>query len=280
VAATPIAEFDNVIKDYPRGVFRRQSLRALDGVSFALHSGDVFGLLGPNRAGKTTLVKLLLSLCRPTAGAVRRFGRPVAQRRTLARVGYIHENHAFPCYLTATALLEYYGALTLLPEPAVRVRVPKLLELVGLADRAREPITRFSKGMVQRLGIAQALLNEPELLVLDEPSEGLDLAGRRLIRSLVDEQRRRGHAVLLVSHLLPEVEQLCDRVAVLVAGQLKYVGPIRELTSDPVTGGNRSLEHALNELYGPSPTCRCELDTAALVSVSRTQPEYPLHDRS
>jgi ABC-2 type transport system ATP-binding protein len=183
------------------------------------------------------------------------------------KVGYVHENQAFPRYLTATALLEYYGALTLLPEPDVRARVPRLLELVGLADRAREPITRFSKGMVQRLGIAQALLGEPELLVLDEPSEGLDLAGRQLIRDLVAEQRRRGHAVLLVSHLLPEVEQLCDRAAVLVAGQLKYLGAVSGLTSDPATGAARSLEQALQALYEPS-SASCREEDAALAAVS------------
>jgi ABC-2 type transport system ATP-binding protein len=238
------------------------------GVSFAVQRGEVFGLLGPNRAGKTTLVKLLLSLARPTAGTVRRLGQPAADRRTLARVGYVHENHAFPRYLTATALLEYYGALSLLPEPTVRARVPQLLERVGLADRAGEPITRFSKGMVQRLGIAQALLNEPELLVLDEPSEGLDLAGRQLIRELVAEQRRRGRGVLLVSHLLPEVEQLCDRAAVLVGGQLRFLGPLSELTADPDTGAPRPLEQALQSLYeAPSPGRRAP-QAAALASVS------------
>src|SRR5262249_26144062 len=150
-------------------------------------------------------------LCRPTAGRVLRFGRPAADRRTLARVGYVHENHAFPRYLSATALLHYYGALALLPEPVVRERVPQLLERAGLADRAREPIARFSKGMVQRLGVAQALVNDPDLLVLDEPSEGLDLAGRQVIREVIAEQRRKGGAVLLVSHVLGEVEQVCDK---------------------------------------------------------------------
>jgi ABC-2 type transport system ATP-binding protein len=145
-----------------------------------IESGEVFGLLGPNRAGKTTLVKMLLSLCRPTAGEVFRLGRPLSDRSTLGQVGYVHENHAFPRYLSAADLLEYYGALTLMPSDLVRERVPRLLERVGLADRSREPIARFSKGMLQRLGIAQALLNAPRLLVLDEPTEGLDLNGRRL----------------------------------------------------------------------------------------------------
>jgi ABC-2 type transport system ATP-binding protein len=245
----PVVEFDRVVKDYPLGALRRRSLRAVDGVSFRVEAGEVFGLLGPNRAGKTTLVKLLLSLCKPTAGTLMRLGQPSTNRATLARVGYVHENHAFPRYLTATALLEYYGALSLLPEPEVKERVPQLLERVGLADRASEPIARFSKGMVQRLGVAQALVNDPELLVLDEPSEGLDLAGRRLIRDLAAEQRKRGRSVLLVSHVLAEVEQICDRLAVLVGGRVAYLGPLTALTRDPATGAARSLEQCLHELY-------------------------------
>jgi ABC-2 type transport system ATP-binding protein len=248
VPPTPAVEFDGVIKDYPTGLFRRRPLRAVAGVSFRVEAGEVFGLLGPNRAGKTTLVKLLLSLCKPTAGKVVRLGEPASARGTLARVGYVHENHAFPRYLSATALLEYYGALSLLPEPEAKGRIPELLERVGLADRAREPIARFSKGMVQRLGVAQALINDPDLLVLDEPSEGLDLAGRQMLRELAAEQRARGRSVLLVTHVLAEVEQVCDRVGVIVGGQLAYVGALAALTRDHV-GGSRPLEKVLRELY-------------------------------
>ena len=252
--ASAVAQFDQLVKDYPTGILGRQKLRALDGVSFRLEPGEVFGLLGPNRAGKTTLVKILLSLCRPTAGAVTRLGKPVADRSTLARVGYVHENHAFPRYLTATGLLQYYGALSLLPEPVVLARVPKLLEAVGLADRAREPIARFSKGMLQRLGVAQAMINDPDLLVLDEPSEGLDLAGRKMVRDLAADLRGKGRTVLLVSHVLAEVEQVCDRVGVLVAGQLAFLGKLSELVRDRTHGGTRPLEQALRELYDkPSP---------------------------
>lgn len=243
MAAASIATFDKVVKDYTTSLLGRGKLRAVDGVSLDLRPGEVFGLLGPNRAGKTTLVKLLLSLCRPTAGQLTRFGRPASDRSTLARVGYVHENHAFPRYLTATGLLEYYGALSLLPEPLVKERVPKLLEVVGLADRAREPISRFSKGMVQRLGVAQAMVNDPELLVLDEPSEGLDLVGRSMVRELASDLRRRGRTVLLVSHMLSEVEQICDRAAVVVAGKLAFVGKLADLRR------GRPLEEALAELY-------------------------------
>jgi ABC-2 type transport system ATP-binding protein len=249
-----VAEFDAVGKVYSGGAPWKPRLRAVDGVSFAVEAGEVFGLVGPNRAGKTTLVKILLSLCRPSAGRAKRLGRPVTDRRTLGRIGYMHESHAFPRYLNAAALLEFYGALTLLPQPVVRRRVPELLETVGLADRSREPIARFSKGMVQRLGLAQALVNDPELLVLDEPTEGLDMAGRALLRQVVADLRGRGRTVLLVSHALEEVEHLCDRIAVLVNGRLVQVGRVDDLTRDPATGTARPLGDVLQSYYETSPS--------------------------
>ncbi len=248
MAPTPAAEFVAVTKDYPVGALGLRKRRAVTDVTLTVEPGQVFGLLGPNRAGKTTLVKILLTLCRATGGTARRLGEPVERRATLARVGYVHENHAFPRYLTPAALLEYYGALALVPYADVRKRVPLLLERVGLADRAHDPIRTFSKGMIQRLGVAQALLNEPDLLVLDEPTEGLDLAGRQLLAGIVREQRQKGGTVLLVSHVLPEVELLCDRVAVIVGGRLVHQGPVAELTRG--AGAPRTLEQALAELYG------------------------------
>jgi ABC-2 type transport system ATP-binding protein len=240
----PAVELVEVTRDYTLGWLPRRQLRAVDGVNLRIEAGEVFGLLGPNRAGKTTLVKMLLSLCQPTRGQVHRLGRPASDRATLARVGYMHENHAFPRYLTARELLGYYGAMTLLPYDRLGPRVEELLIRVGLADRADSPISTFSKGMVQRLGLAQALLGDPELLVLDEPTEGLDLAGRRLLREVVAQLKQAGRTVLLVSHVLPEVELLCDRVAVLRQGQLRYLGALAGLT---VNG--RSFETALQELY-------------------------------
>ncbi|MFO0843681.1 MAG: ABC transporter ATP-binding protein [Gemmataceae bacterium] len=243
----PAVEFHDVVRDYPLSWLPRRALRAVDRVSFSVEPGEVFGLLGPNRAGKTTLVKLLLSLSPPTSGTITRLGRPSADRRTLGRVGYMHENHAFPRYLNARELLWCYGAMTLIPYEALGPRVEELLTTVGLADRAGDPIWRYSKGMVQRLGLAQALLNEPDLLVLDEPTEGLDLAGRRLLREVVARLKQSGRTVLLVSHVLPEVEQLCDRVAVVKRGALAFCGPTGELTGK--NGQPRSLEEALHELY-------------------------------
>jgi len=249
--SSSVIEFQQVVKEYPSDWLGRRKLRALDQVTLAIPAGVAFGLVGPNRAGKTTFVKTLLSLSRPTSGAVTRFGIPARQRRTLARVGYVHENQAFPRYLTARQLLEYYGALSLLPQHVVKTRAPELLERVGLADRAHEPVSRFSKGMIQRLGIAQALINDPELLVMDEPSEGLDLMGRQLVRDIVAQMKARGRTVLFVSHVLPEVEALVEHLAILRAGRLVYHGTVAEVKRN-AEGGERSFEQALNELYLPT----------------------------
>lgn len=238
------AEFECVSKTYRVGLFGSVKRIAVRDVSLMVETGEVFGLLGPNRAGKTTLIKLLLSLAFPTAGQVKRLGQPVENRSTLGRIGYVHENHAFPKYLTARSLLEYYGALTLVPHEIIRQRIPLLLKRVNLADRADDVIRTYSKGMIQRLGIAQALLNDPDLLVLDEPSEGLDLEGRQLIAGVVRELRDRGKTVIIVSHVLREVETLVDRIGVIVAGQLAFTGPIAEFTT-----GGQTLEDALADLY-------------------------------
>lgn len=237
------AGFDDVAKTYRTGLWGRGGVAAVRGVSLAVPAGGVFGLLGPNRAGKTTLVKMLLGLCRPTAGTITRLGSPASDPRTLARVGYMHENHAFPRYLSAAELLHFYGGLAGVGTADLGPRAAALLERVGLADRRHDPVGRFSKGMVQRLGLAQALMNDPDLLVLDEPTEGLDLFGRQLLRDVAAEFRAAGKTVLLVSHVLTEVEALCDRVAVLAGGRLVHAGPLAELVR------GRPLEAALRPLY-------------------------------
>ncbi|MGD9646206.1 MAG: ABC transporter ATP-binding protein [Pirellulales bacterium] len=218
-------EFDRVTKTYRSGWLGRRQLRALDDVSLHVATGRTFGLVGPNRAGKTTLVKLLLTISRPTAGRITRLGRPWRDRGTLARIGYVHERQAFPGYLTPTQLLELYGRLSGVGSHDLRRRSRELLERVDLADRAQSPISNFSKGMVQRLALAQALVNEPELLVLDEPTEGLDLPARQLVHDILLERRSKGRSVLLVTHQLSDVERLCDDVAVLRNGRVVFTGP-------------------------------------------------------
>jgi ABC-2 type transport system ATP-binding protein len=238
----PAVQFDNIAKTYQSGPFTR-GVPAVCGVTLTVPAGCVFGLLGPNRAGKTTLVKLLLSLAKPTAGRVTRLGEPANRRHTLARVGYLHESHAFPRYLSAAEVLQFYGGLAGVRSEELAPRAARLLERVGLADRAREPIARFSKGMSQRLGLAQALMNDPDLLVLDEPTEGLDLSGRQLLREVVREFNAAGKTVLLVSHVLTEVAELCDRVGVIVGGRVAFTGTLAELTAAG------PLEAALGKLY-------------------------------
>lgn len=262
-SASLAARFDEVTKVYSAGPFRA-GVRALDGVSLTIDRGEVFGLVGPNRAGKTTLVKILLSICRPTSGRIMRLGRHWKDRRTLARVGYVHESQAFPRYLSARSLLEFYGALSSQPASEVHRRAGELLERFGLADRCREPIARFSKGMLQRLALCQALINDPELLVLDEPSEGMDLSARRVFDEIISERKKQGHTAILVSHHLNDIQRLCDRVAVIRSGKLAFIGGMAELLGAQSHSGaqnkfgdwpselmssDHSLEEALEPLY-------------------------------
>jgi ABC-2 type transport system ATP-binding protein len=251
----PIVDFQNVSKVYRSGLLGRRSVWALRNVTLAVPRGAVFGLIGPNRAGKTTLVKALLSICRPTAGTILRLGRPCKDRSTLADVGYLHESQSFPRYLTATTLLHYYGSLSLVPAALLARRVPQLLAEVDLADRAREPIAGFSKGMVQRLALAQALVNDPELLVLDEPTEGMDLLARKLLHEVIRRRRDRGKTAILVSHSMADVGRLCDQVALLRAGQVAFAGNLRDLLDDgPAEVSAETLQDALEPLYaGVSP---------------------------
>jgi ABC-2 type transport system ATP-binding protein len=212
------------------GSWSRRPVVALDDVSLEIPWGEVFGVIGPNRAGKTTLIKILLSICHPSDGRIMRLECPYSDRSTLAQVGYVHENLSFPRYLTAWQVVEGYGQLSGVKGKVLKERTGQLLEQVGLADRSHERIARFSKGMTQRLALAQALVNDPKLLVLDEPSEGMDLVARRLLRDVIRQRREQGASVILVSHALDDVEQLCDRVAVLCNGHLSFTGRIADLS--------------------------------------------------
>ncbi len=243
-----IVEFQNVSKIYHVGLLRRRAIHALRDVSFQVPGGCVFGLLGPNRAGKTTLIKVLLSICRPTSGTVLRLGRNAAVRSTLARVGYLHESPSFPRYLTARALLDYYGALSLLPRRELAARIPRLLDEVGLNDRAGEAIAAYSKGMLQRLALAQALVNDPELLVLDEPTEGLDLSAHKLFHEVIRRRKAQGKTAILVSHSMDDVGRLCDELAVLRGGQIAFQGMLADLTGEG-PGDVDSLREALEPIY-------------------------------
>jgi ABC-2 type transport system ATP-binding protein len=209
-------------------------VRALDDVSVRVGRGEIFGLLGPNGAGKSTLVKIVTTVVHPDRAAGGILGRPLGDRAALARVGYLPESHRFPSYLTGKQLLCYYAALAKVPRDVRRKRADEMLWLVGMKDWTDTKISKYSKGMLQRLGIAQALMNDPELLFLDEPTDGLDPMGRRHVRLMLGELRERGKTVFINSHLLGELEMICDRVSILASGKVVRQGTLTELTEHSV----------------------------------------------
>ena len=211
-----------------------RKIQALRGVNIQVRRGEIFGLLGPNGAGKTTLVKIMTTVVRPTQALGTILGRRLGHRGKLARIGYLPENHRFPPYLTGAQVLDYLGALAKVPAAKRRQRSRALLERVMLTSWADTRVDKYSKGMAQRLGIAQALMNEPELVILDEPTDGLDPVGRRDVREMLLELKRSGTTVFLNSHLLSELEMVCDRVAILVGGLVARQGTLRELTEHTV----------------------------------------------
>jgi ABC-2 type transport system ATP-binding protein len=191
---------------------------AVRDLTLQIARGEAFGFLGPNGAGKSTSIKMLLGLVKPTGGRALLLGKPVGTREVRARIGFLPEHFRFYDWLSASELILFHGRLCGLAEDTLRRKIPQLLERVGLGAQSNKPIRSFSKGMMQRVGLAQAIVNDPEILFLDEPTSGLDPAGRKLVRDVISEQRDRGATVFLNSHLLGEVEQSCDRVAFIRDG--------------------------------------------------------------
>jgi ABC-2 type transport system ATP-binding protein len=205
-------------------------------LSLTVRRGEIFGFLGPNGAGKTTTLKLLMRLIYPTAGTARILGCPIEEVATHARIGYLPENPYFYDYLSGRELLEYTGALFGLAKPQARKRSADLLDLVGLeGERADRQLRKYSKGMLQRVGIAQALVNDPEVVFMDEPMSGLDPIGRREIRDLLLNLRRQNKTIFFSSHILSDVETLCDRAAIMTQGKLRRCGTVQELTMQDET---------------------------------------------
>ncbi len=209
-----------------------QRVEAVRGVTFRVERGEVFGLVGPNGAGKTTTIKALMGLIRPTAGTGTLLGHPLGHTRSRERLGYLPEQPYFYEYLNPREFLDFYGGLFPMTARERRARAEQLIDRVGLRHAVDRPIRRFSKGMVQRIGIAQALINDPELIVLDEPMSGLDPIGRKEVRDLVLELKAQGKTVFFSSHILQDVEQLCDRVAIVVKGKVRAEGRLGELLLD------------------------------------------------
>ena len=221
----------NLEKTY-RNWFFSKGHQALHGVSLEVGRGTVFGLLGPNGAGKTTLIKVLLGLVRGTKGEAEIFGKPVGDPAPRSRVGYLPEAHRLPPYLTGWQVLRLFGELCGRDRAWLDERIPGWLAEVGMAEDAHRKIKEYSKGMCQRIGIAQALIHEPELVFLDEPTDGVDPVGREAIRRIVEDLKQKGVTIFINSHLLMEVEMMCDRVVIMDKGSIIQEGTMAELTPD------------------------------------------------
>jgi ABC-2 type transport system ATP-binding protein len=240
-------ETENLTKDYPLGFWRKRPYRALDRLTLAVQPGEVFGFLGPNGAGKTTTLKLLLQLVFPTSGRVEILGRPAGDVAVHRRIGYLPENPYFYDHLTAEELLSYFGTLFGLSRADRATRAAALLDQVGLGAERRMPLRRYSKGMLQRVGIAQALLNEPEVVFLDEPMSGLDPIGRRMVRQLILSLRDRGTTVFFSSHILSDAEAICSRVAIVASGRLLSTGRLTDMLQFKVKGWEVIVEGLAEE---------------------------------
>ncbi len=219
----------NITKVYPS---RRkdQSVTALSEFTLSVNKGEIFGLLGPNGAGKTTFIKVLLSIVYPTSGSASMLGTEIADTAVKEKIGYLPENHKYPAYLTGEQVLRFFGKLSGLTSEALEPRITEMLTLVNMEKWRKVKIRKYSKGMMQRIGLAQALINQPDLVFLDEPTDGVDPLGRKQIRDLLLRLRDSGKTIFLNSHLLSEVELICDRVAILNKGKLLRLGTVDELT--------------------------------------------------
>jgi ABC-2 type transport system ATP-binding protein len=225
-----VISVNDLRKTFRTGLFGRRKVQALGGVSLDVPRGQIFGLLGPNGAGKTTLIKILLGIVRKSSGDARILGQKAGEISARRRIGYLPENHRIPRHLTGRTALEFYGCLSGMSVGEARRRTPALIDRVGLKGREKDRVSGYSKGMLQRLGLAQAMLHEPELIVLDEPTDGVDPVGRTEIREVLHGLASDGATVFLNSHLLQEIELICARVAILNEGVVLKSGRVKDLT--------------------------------------------------
>ena len=239
----PAIETHALAKDYKVGFWRPRPYRALDGLTLAVEPGEVFGFLGPNGAGKTTTLKLLMQLVYPTSGTASILGRPLGDLEMKRRIGYLPENPYFYDYLTAEELLTYFAGLFGYKGPDRAKRVTRLLDELGLGAERRLQLRKFSKGMIQRVGLAQTLINDPEVIFLDEPMSGLDPLGRRDVRALILRLRDEGRTVFFSSHILSDAESLCSRIAIVAKGRLMSTGTLSDLVTAQLKGWEIALEN-------------------------------------
>jgi ABC-2 type transport system ATP-binding protein len=226
-----VITIENLKKEYSSKSFSNKKILALDGVSFEVGEGEIFGLLGPNGAGKTTLIKILLGITFPTSGNGKLFDRNLNDVKTKARLGYLPENHSFPSYFSGEQVLYHFGKLGGMSSEDVKRKADEYLNIVGMNDWRKIKIKKYSKGMMQRIGLAQAMINNPDLIFLDEPTDGVDPIGRKEIRDVLLALKSQGKTIFLNSHLLSEIEMICDRVAILNKGLLIKEGRVEDITS-------------------------------------------------
>src|ERR1700719_2513419 len=234
--STPAIEIEGLTKDYPVRFWQQRLRRSLDHLTLRVEDGEIFGFLGPNGAGKTTTLKVLMSIIFPTSGTARVRGKSIDDVRMHREIGYLPEQPYFYDYLTARELLEYYARLFGFGRADRRERITRFLKRVGLAQAADVQLRKFSKGMLQRVGIAQAILHDPQVIFLDEPMSGLDPVGRREVRDIILDLKKQGRTIFFSTHILSDAEMLCDRVAVLLDGKLRGVGSPGEIVSMEIEG--------------------------------------------
>lgn len=236
-----IVEIENLTKDYEVGFWKKKKVRALDGLTLNVEGGQIFGFLGGNGAGKTTTIKILMSLIFPSAGSAKILGHDISDVKMRHRIGYCPENPYFYDYLTARELMMYFGELFGLDKAKSKQKTEELLTKVGLEEASwNKQLRKFSKGMLQRTGLAQSLINDPEIVFMDEPMSGLDPIGRREIRELIAELREQGKTIFMSTHILSDIEALCDNVAILRKGKLAATGDLHELLAE--SGETQSFE--------------------------------------
>jgi ABC-2 type transport system ATP-binding protein len=242
--ATAAIEIENLTKDYPFGFLQLKKKTSLEGLTMRVEEGEVFGFLGPNGAGKTTTIKLLVGLIFPTAGTARILGKSISDISMHADIGYLPEQPYFYDYLTAAELLDYFARIHDLPAQERKARVDGMLKKVGLETARKIQLRKYSKGMLQRVGVAQAILHDPKVVILDEPMSGLDPVGRREVRDVILELKQAGKTVLFSTHILSDAEMLCDRVGVIVGGKLRGVGAPDEIVGMKAQGMEVLFEYA------------------------------------
>ncbi|MEW6325478.1 MAG: ABC transporter ATP-binding protein [Nitrospirota bacterium] len=262
-------------KQFVTGLRQRKVL-ALQGLDLEVTAGEIFGFLGPNGAGKTTAIKILMGLIYPTSGEARLLGKPLGDVGVKQRIGFLPESPYFYDYLTAAEFLTFYGQLFGRSGRELRSRIDELLELVGLADRRRLRLRNFSKGMLQRIGLAQALINDPSLVVLDEPMSGLDPVGRKEIRDLILHLKEQGKTVFFSSHILSDAEMICDRVGILVGGRLREIGRVEELLGRL---GAKTVEVVVAGLNGEAAARLRNMAVKAVVSGPSTMLVFDREER-